>query len=85
MEENSDFEEIRADDGQSSNALTIRQNVPSKSSSADKPPATSQTPLGAAHLDPTWNAALNPHRNIRRTAIVEMRHPKTAKWRRAAS
>lgn len=63
MEENSDFEEIRADDGQSSNALTIRQDVPSKSSSADKPPATSQTPLGAAHLDPTWNAALNPYRN----------------------
>jgi hypothetical protein len=30
MEENSDFEEIRADNEQSSNAAAIRQNVPPK-------------------------------------------------------
>jgi hypothetical protein len=64
MEENSDFEEIRADDGQSSNGAAIRQNVPSESSSTDKPPATSQTPLGRrASQDPTRNAALNLPRN----------------------
>jgi len=34
IEENSEFEEIQADDGQRSNVTTIRQNVPSKSSSA---------------------------------------------------
>src|SRR4029077_14568491 len=82
LEENSDFEEILADDGRSSNAVAIRQNVPSKSSSADTPPDTPEAPrISAPHG--TRRSILTEI--IRRAAIVEIRRPATAKWRRVAS
>jgi hypothetical protein len=62
-ETNSDFEEIRADDEQSSNAAAIRQNVPPKVVPQTNRQQPARNPWGAAHLDPTQNAALNPHRN----------------------
>jgi hypothetical protein len=63
MEENSDFEEIRADDGQSSNGAAIRQNVPPKVVPQTNRQQPARHPWGAAYLDPTLNAALNPHRD----------------------
>jgi len=60
IEGNTEFEEIQAEDEQRSDASTIRQTVPTNSSSTAEPLATSQKPLERRVTRPTRNAALIP-------------------------